>query len=298
MVAGLVVMGLHLVQTGGPGASEILSDTESVLPVVLGQLLPAGVKGVVLAGLIAAAMSTFDSTLNAGASYIVKDVYETYVKPDASGADLMKVSRYATIGLCAAGVLLSAVIPNINAIWGLITTALGPALFIPLFLRWYWPRFNGYGFAYGTGGGIIAALVVDVALELPLVTAFPTIVAVSVVTCVATTMLTPPTEDDVLIRFYTKVNPWGFWRPVVRAAVERGELTWKGAADQLWEKINDAIALCMAVPFQMFVLLAGMALVFHDWPKVGFFGLAGALCAAGLYFFWYKNLKVATPSPE
>ena len=291
MVAGLVVMGLHLVQTGAPGADRIVADTESVLPVVLGELLPAGVKGVVLAGLIAAAMSTFDSTLNAGASYIVKDVYESYIKPDATGEDLMRVSRVATVGLCAAGVLLSAVIPNINTIWGLITTALGPALFIPLFLRWYWPRFNGYGFAIGTGGGIIAALIVDLVLAMPIVTGFPTIVGISLFTCVAATVLTPPTEDDVLINFYTQVNPWGFWRPVVRAAVERGLLTWKEAADQLWEKINDAIALCMAVPFQMFVLLAGMALVFHDWPKVGFFAIAGSLCGAGLYFFWYRNLK-------
>lgn len=72
MVAGLVVMGLRIVQQGGSGAELISSDSEQVLPVVLVTLLPSGVKGLVLAGLIAAAMSTFDSTLNAGASYIVK----------------------------------------------------------------------------------------------------------------------------------------------------------------------------------------------------------------------------------
>ncbi len=291
MVAGLVIMGMHLLQKGAPGAEAIANDPESVLPVVLSELLPAGIKGVVLAGLIAAAMSTFDSTLNAGASYIVKDVYESYIKPDASGEDLMKVSRYATIGLCVAGVALSAIIPNINAIWGLITTALGPALFIPLFLRWYWPRFNGYGFAFGTGGGIIAALIVDLALGMPLHTGFPTIVVISLVTCVGASLATPPTEDAVLVRFYTQVNPWGFWKPVIDKAVDAGELTWKEAADQLWEKINDGIALCMAVPFQMFMLLFGMALVFHDWPKVGFFAIAGSLCGIGLYFFWFKGLK-------
>ncbi len=291
MVAGLVVMGMHLVQTGAPGAAEITKDAESVLPVVLQQLLPAGIKGVVLAGLIAAAMSTFDSTLNAGASYIVKDVYESYIKPDASTADLMRVSRLATVGLCVAGVLLSAIIPNINAIWGLITTALGPALFIPLFLRWYWPRFNGYGFAMGTGGGILAALVVDVVLGMPLHTGFPTIVLISLVVCIGTTLVTPPVADEILIRFYAQVNPWGFWRPVVAKAVDAGVLTWKTAADQLWEKINDGIALCLAVPFQLFLLLAGMALVFHDWSKLAFFVSAGSLCGVGLYFFWFKNLK-------
>ena len=298
MVAGLVVMGLHMVQHGAPGAEAIASDTESVLPVVLAQTLPAGVKGLVLAGLIAAAMSTFDSTLNAGASYIVKDVYQSYIKPHASREDLMRVSRWATIGLCLAGVLLSAVIPNINSIWGLITTALGPALFIPLFLRWYWPRFNGYGFAFGTGGGILAALVVDLGLGMPLHTGFPTIVVISLATCVVTTLATPAVDDAVLVRFYTQVTPWGFWRRVSDLAIRRGQLTLQEAGAQLQEKVNDAMALFFAVPFQMALLLGGMALVFHDWLKLGFFTAAGGLCGVGLYFFWFRGLKSAARCAE
>lgn len=294
MVAGLVVMGLYMVQHGAAGAEAIADDPESVLPVVLSRTLPAGVKGVVLAGLIAAAMSTFDSTLNAGASYIVKDVYESYIKPAATGEDLMRVSRWATIGLCLAGVLLSAVIPNINSIWGLITTALGPALFVPLFLRWYWPRFNGYGFALGTGGGMLAALVVDLGLKMPLHTGFPTIVAISLAICVGATLATPPVEDRVLVRFYTQVAPWGFWRKVMDKAMKTGQLSLQDAGAQLQEKVNDAMALFFAVPFQLALLLAGMAFVFHDWLKLGFFGAVVGMCGVGLYFFWYKGLK----SPE
>ncbi len=291
MVAGLVVMGIHLVSNGGSGADSIINDAESVLPVVLSEFLPAGVKGMVLAGLIAAAMSTFDSTLNAGASYIVKDIYETYIRPDASARDLMRVSRWATVGLCVAGVLLSAVIPNINDIWGLITTALGPALFIPLFLRWYWPRFNGYGFAIGTGGGIVAALLFDVVLDLPLYMSFPSIVGTGFLVSVVATFATRPVPDAVLTRFYTQVNPWGFWRNVARKAVDRGLMTWEDTADQLWEKINDAIALCLAVPFQLCLLLMGMSFIFHDWTKFSFFLIVVAFNGLGLYFFWYRSLK-------
>ncbi|MBW2526651.1 MAG: sodium:solute symporter, partial [Deltaproteobacteria bacterium] len=168
MVAGLVVMGYQLVQSAGPGAEAIGKDAENVLPVVLGQFLPTGVRGMVIAGLIAAAMSTFDSTLNAGASYIVKDIYQSYMKPAASAKDLMRASRWATVGLCVAGVGLAAIVPNINVIWQLVTMGIGAGLFVPLFLRWYWPRFNGYGFAAGTGAGIIGALVFNAALALPL----------------------------------------------------------------------------------------------------------------------------------
>ena len=124
MVSGLVVMGLHVVQEGMTGADVIAADPEQVLPVVLSEFLPSGVRGIVVAGLVAAAMSTFDSTLNAGASYIVRDVYQTYVKPEADGNDLMRVSRWAPVGHCVAGVALAAVVPNINKIWGLIAQRL------------------------------------------------------------------------------------------------------------------------------------------------------------------------------
>jgi len=291
MVAGLVVLGFSIIQSGAPGAEMITEDPEMVLPIVLGEMLPVGVKGFVLAGLIAAAMSTFDSTLNAGASYVVKDIYQSYVKPDATGKDLMNMSRYATVGLCVAGVALAAVIPNINKVWGLITMALGPALFVPLFLRWYWPRFNGWGFAIGTGGGILGALFFELGLDVPLYVSFPGIVGVGFVSCVGATLTTPAVKDEVLVDFYLQINPWGFWKRIAGVAMKEGKLDKDTADARLWERAIDATALIFAISFQMSLLIAGMALIFHDWPKVVGFGIAGTLSAVGLYFFWYKPLK-------
>jgi len=294
MVAGLVVMGFHLVQTGGPGADMIAEDPEQVLPVVLGQLLPAGVRGIVIAGLIAAAMSTFDSTLNAGASYIVKDVYETYLNPKATQKQLIRVSQYATVGLCVAGVGLAAVVPNINQIWGLITMGLGAGLFVPLFLRWYWPRFNGYGFAAGTAAGIVSALIFNAALAWPLYYSFPTIVGCAFLASVVTTLMTPAPDEELLVSFFEQINPWGFWGGVAQRAVETGRITKTQLLERTWERIIDGIALFFSVPFQISLLLGGMALVFHDWTKFTFFLLVAIVCSFGLYFFWYRNLK----SPE
>jgi Na+/proline symporter len=294
MVAGLVVMGFHLVQSGGEGSELIAEDPEQVLPVVLGQLLPAGIRGIVIAGLIAAAMSTFDSTLNAGASYIVKDVYETYMNPNATQKQLIRVSHIATIGLCVAGVGLAAIVPNINQIWGLITMGLGAGLFVPLFLRWYWPRFNGYGFAAGTAAGIVAALIFNAALSWPLYWSFPTIVGCAFAASVIVTLMTPAPDEEILMSFFEQINPWGFWGSVSARAVETGRITKEQLLERTWERITDGIALFFSVPFQMSLLLGGMALVFHDWTKFTFFILVGGVCALGLYFFWYRNLK----SPE
>ncbi|HFE65330.1 MAG TPA: sodium:solute symporter, partial [Caldithrix sp.] len=61
-----------------------IQDPETVLPVVINEMVPFGIKGVLVAGLMAAAMSTFDSTVNAGAAYWVKDIYQTYLNPNAT----------------------------------------------------------------------------------------------------------------------------------------------------------------------------------------------------------------------
>lgn len=291
MVAGLVVMGYKLLQDGGVAAELIAGDPEQVLPVVLGELLPAGIRGVVLAGLIAAAMSTFDSTLNAGASYLVKDIYQSYMRPDASGKQLMKVSRWATIGLCVAGVSLAAIVPNINRIWGLITMGLGAGLFVPLVLRWYWPRFNGFGFAAGTAGGILAGMVFNALLSWPIYLSFPAIVGTAFVASVLGSLLSAPTPDRVLVDFVVQINPWGFWRRFEKLALEQKQLTPKESRGRTGEKLNDMLSLFFSLPFQISMLLMAMAFVFHDWKTFGVFFGIWLVSGVGLYFFWYRNLK-------
>ena len=145
LIMALAVMGLAL---GSKVAAA--GGAENVLPLVIRDMMPAGIKGMALAGLIAAAMSTFDSTINAGASYYVRDIYQAILKPDASEENLMKMSRLSSLAIAAVGYLISLVIPNINFIWDFITASLGAGIFVPMLLRWYWERFNGYGFAIGT----------------------------------------------------------------------------------------------------------------------------------------------------
>ena len=120
--------------------------------------IPVGVKGFLIAGLMAAAMSTFDSTVNAGAAYWVKDLYQAYLRPRASEKDLMFQARLASVGIVVLALLFSLTISNINEIWGWITMGIGAGMFIPQVIRWYWWRFNGYGFAIGTAVGMTAAV--------------------------------------------------------------------------------------------------------------------------------------------
>ncbi len=187
--------------------------------------------------------------------------------------------------------MLAAIVPDINQIWGLITMGLGAGLFVPLFLRWYWPGLTGYGFAVGTASGIVAALVFDASLGWPLYMSFPTIIACALVGAVATSFVTPRASEEVLVRFWEQINPWGMWGDIALKARIRGNLSQEELRARDWERINDGIALFFSVSFQFSILISAMAFVFHDWTKFGFFASTSTVSAAGLYFFWYRNLK-------
>lgn len=283
MIMGLAVMALQY-------GDLIGNNPETALPVVLREALPTGLKGLALAGLLAAAMSTFDSTLNAGASYFVKDIYQPFIKKgSATHKESMRASYFASFGIALIGVLVSIVIPNINAIWGFITGQLLAALLVPLVLRWYWPRFNGYGYAIGTGIGLVFSIGVgcyDLFIgRVPLYVAFPLISGVTLICCIATSLATPEIEEHVLIQFYRRSRPGGFWGKI-REKVDPRE-----NAEIMREHIYDIIGVCLALPAQLCLFFAAMALILHDWFKVGFCMAVVAFCSFGLYFFWYRELR-------
>ncbi len=291
MVAGLVVLGYAVVQNGGEYAELISNNPEQVLPVVIGEMLPAGVRGLVLAGLVAAALSTFDSTLNAGASYVVRDIYQPYIRPNASERQLVVVSRWATVGLCVAGVSLTALVPNINTIWGIVTMGIGAGLFVPLVLRWYWPRYNGYGFAAGTAGGLFAGLLTNAVLGWPVIISFPTIIGIALFASVAGSLMTDPTPDHVLLRFARQINPAGFWRRYNERLVAEGTLTREEDDRRVSEKLSDMLAVVFTIPFQIGLLITAMSFVFRDWPTFGLFSSIMVVSGIALYFLWYRNLR-------
>jgi len=156
LIGAFAVLGVYYGMT-----HTVIADPELVLPTVINQFVPVGIKGLLIAGFIAAVMSTFDSTVNAGAAYWVKDIYQAYINPKANEKKLILHSRTASLVIVVLGLSFSFFISNINQIWGWITMGIGAGIFIPLVLRWYWWRFNGYGFAFGTFAGIIAAILVN-----------------------------------------------------------------------------------------------------------------------------------------
>ncbi|MCL2925939.1 MAG: sodium:solute symporter, partial [Trichodesmium sp. MAG_R04] len=271
--------------------NQIIADPELVLPTVISTYIPVGIKGLLVACFIAAAMSTFDSIINASAAYWVKDIYQAYIKPDASNQQLVNQGRLASVLIVSLGLIFSFNITNINDIWGWLTLGLGTGLFIPLVLRWYWWRFNGYGFAIGTGAGLVAAIVTKAVilpfLNLPQLQEYILFLVPSICSflgCIFGTLLTPATNLEVIDNFYRVTKPFGFWGVVsqnlptnIQAKIQR-------------ENRRDILATFIAIPWQLVLFLMGMMLMMKQWDNFGVLLLMFILLSIGLYFTWFQHL--------
>ncbi|NOZ04300.1 MAG: sodium:solute symporter [FCB group bacterium] len=263
-----------------------ITDPELVLPTVV-ETLPIGVKGFMVAGLMAAGMSTFDSTVNAGAAYWVKDIYQLYINPKASNRQLMFHSYGASILIVVTGLALMLVFKNINAIWGWITMSIGSGMLIPMLLRWYWSRMNGWGFAIGTLAGMIAAIIFR-AVAPEGTTEYAMFAVSSTASLLGTilgTFFTKPTDEATLKEFYNRTRPFGSWRRF-KAKLHPDEIQ---AVDA--ENRRDIFSTFLAVPWQIVFFLFMMSIMFKTWDNVLMLGVAFIALSFGLYHSWYKHLS-------
>ncbi|MFQ6674814.1 MAG: sodium:solute symporter [Fidelibacterota bacterium] len=288
LIASFALLGVYY----GTG-SDVIADPELVLPTVVTHYVPVGVTGLLVAGLMAAAMSTFDSTVNAGAAYWVKDLYQTYLNPDAPEKTLMRHSRWASVVIVVLGLLFSFTISNINEIWGWITMGIGAGLLIPQLLRWYWWRFNGYGFAWGVAGGMAAAVITKLtAVRIPEYESFMISGTASLVGCIAGTYLTAPTDRKVLENFYKITRPFGLWGEIRNVFPE-------GVQRQIRrENRRDTLSIFMAVPWQVVLFLTGMMVVMKRWDNMGSLLILLVLLSVGLYFSWFRHLSTEVKETE
>ncbi|HOK88702.1 MAG TPA: sodium:solute symporter [Candidatus Hydrogenedentes bacterium] len=260
-------------------------NPENILPAVLLYEIPYGLRGLMLSGLLAAAMSTFDSTVNMTSGLMVRDWYQKYLRPAASNRELIAASWGASILQVVLAILMAYSVRSINDIWGWIIMGLGAGLMIPVVLRLYWWRFNGGGYAVGTFAGLAAAVVqrmwwpdLDERFQ------FIFLGLIGLAGAVLGTLLTPPTDPVVLDRFYRITRPFGFWGPF-REKLPPGE---RAIMDR--EHFYDIISLPFALTWQITLFILPMQFIIHNFRDFFVTLCINLVGLAGLYFFWYRNL--------
>jgi len=269
------------------GASNtVIQNPEEVLPSVLANMIPVGITGIIIAGLIAAAMSTFDSVVNSGAAYWVKDIYQRFINPDASEKKLVMHSRLSSLAIVIIGLLLTKQFENINDIWGWLTMGLGSGLIVPQVIRWYWWRFNGYGFATGVVFGMAAAFGKLIFLpDLNEYEMFMFVALTSLTGCLIGTYATPKVDTDILENFYRVTRPFGFWGEIKKS------IEVKSAEEVDRENKRDIVSTFFAVPWMLLMCITPMLFMVRLWN--GFFIALGVLTllSIALYFSWFRHLS-------
>ncbi len=189
-----------------PGLDPALVGDDLAYPLML-RLLPPGLLGLAAASLAGAYMSTVDTHLNWGASYVVEDVYRRFLRPSASRRELVAAARIVTVLLMAAAGLLTFTVDTARGGFGLLLQ-IGAGTG-PLFLaRWLWWRIN----AWSEISAMAASL--GVAVALPALGIAPGGVRGLLIGVVATTaiwlgvtLFTRPEPEATLDAFTRKIRP-------------------------------------------------------------------------------------------
>jgi len=193
--------------------------------------LPHGLLGLVVASLIGAFMSTISTQLNWGSSYIVNDLYERFINPDASEKDKVRVGRISTVVLMILGAALALGLENAKAAFDVIIL-LGAGTGLLFILRWFWWRINAFAEIAAMIISFLVAIYFKVIhtklgfeafeghIELVLS------VAITTLGWILVTIFSKPTDRNTLINFYKHIKPAKLgWEPVVEQGIAEGRLS-------------------------------------------------------------------------
>ena len=274
--------------------SQAKPDFEKILPLVLSEQVPTGVVGFLLAGLAAAFMSNFAATLNAAPAYVVNDIYKRFVNPDAGGRKEVFLSRVVSLVFLVVGILFGLLTTRITDVMMWLVGSLYSGFVVANVLKWYWWRFNGYGYFWGMVAGIGGAMIVPplgeklVGHPFNMLYTFPALFLVSLIGCLAGTFLSKAEDDAVLKKFYRTVNPWGWWGPI-RAKVVAEDPSFvpnRGAA-------RDLTNVGVGIVWQLCLVTLPIYLVLRHWAiALGILGLL-IVTTAFMKFSWYDRLEKA-----
>jgi len=276
-------------------------DFELVLPQALRHFVPAGLLGFLIAGLLAAFMSNFAATVNAAPPYFVNDIYKRFINPNAKPRTYVRLSYVSSLAVVILGVLIGWYVTSVNSVVLWIVSGLWGGYTASNVLKWYWWRFNGYGYFWGMVTGIASSLTMpgiisrfgilqgfskahSVNLDVSLI--FPLVLVLSLIGCLAGTLLTKPEDEAVLNDFYRRVRPWGFWGPVLKKVREE-DPAFRRNTDFWRDMFNVAVGIC----WQISLVALPIYIVIQKFRSALIALAVIGVTALVLKFTWYDHLK-------
>lgn len=274
------------IQNVFPNIAEDKLGHDIAYPAML-TLLPSGLLGLVAASLIAAFMSTISTQLNLGASYLVNDLYQRFIAPDATQKQLVRAGQFFTLISAVMGLGLGLLLTDASQAFNLLLL-LGAGTGMIYILRWFWWRIN----AMTEIVAMIASLFIAGFFTFLSDALLPwqEIIIGAVLTTliwIISTFFTPPTDEKTLISFYQKINPGGSgWNSIRQKAIEQGV-----KLNEHDEKLPLEILCVLIASITVYSALFATG----NWIY-GNIGLAAGLSvvsAAGAYFLFRSWAKIS-----
>ena len=285
MIAAFAVLALVFLTPELSNMSQI--DFETILPYSISKFVPVGLKGLLLAGLLAAFMGTFAAVINAAPAYIANDLLKNNLLPNKSEKTYVKYGYLSSLLLVIIGVIFGFFASSLNSITLWITASLFGGYTAANVLKWIWWRFNGYGYFWGMLIGLIASTIkllffsswIDIYF-------FPIIFICSILGCLFGSLLTLPDDMEKLKSFYKSVKPWGFWKPVYEEIKKTDKNFTKNKNFG-----KDMFNVFVGIIWQMSLVVWPMYLLIKKWD--GFMISIAVVIITTLLLkkFWYDNLK-------
>ena len=215
LVIGVGLLVIYPFDPASVGGETFVASRELLFATGIRDLLPAGIKGIMLTGLLAALASTIDTHLTWGASYWSNDLYlrivnRAWLKREPSTREQVLVARLSNVVILVIALVIMTNLESIQTAW-YITLLFGAGTGAVLILRWLWERINLYSEISAIGASLVLAPIILFTVEaewlrLLLMSSMSTAVVITV------TLLTRPTAEGVLVKFYKRVDPPGFWK--------------------------------------------------------------------------------------
>ncbi|MFN2126486.1 MAG: sodium:solute symporter family transporter [Anaerolineales bacterium] len=269
--------------------SEAGFDAEKIMPLVL-KKLPIGLSGLFMAILLAALMSTLSAMVNVTSSVVTNDFLKRYFTKNLGQKQLVRLGQVASIFAITLAFLFSLYFKDIVSAWETMIFVVVTMILAPATMRWHWWRFSAKAFVWSmilSAGVILVQKLFFNTWSAQLSLSFDTIS--SVIISLLLGFVFKPTDTEVLLKFYSKVRPFGFWKPIRLEAEKRGLIPVKDSMPKY-----DILNGFLTVIFQVSLALIPFFLFLRQWKNMIAWLFVFAIMGVFLYFTWYKKL----PSPE
>ncbi|MBE77256.1 MAG: hypothetical protein CMG41_05910 [Candidatus Marinimicrobia bacterium] len=280
--------------------SYIELGTKAGYPLVMNSLLGPGLKGLLIVSFLAAFMSTIDTHLNWGVSYLINDIYKRFYKPNESEKHYVFVGKIMTVILMVLAAFTALKMQSISKAWEFIF-AMGAGIGLVLILRWFWWRVNAWSEITALATSIVITISLEIIALIQTLTnqdhytlfgskpvlfgitlqihhKLMIIVPAAIISWVTVTYFTKPEPIEKLEEFYKRVQPGGWWGPITDNFEHTLQPVTKGI-----------FVLWIAGVLMIYGFTFGIGnLIFHNYSaSILLFGCAGI----GSYLVWNKSLS-------